>query len=179
MKIHVVRVLACLSLALVAAQAAAIPTLRKVQPTFTHAGGNKINAGLVVEAETGLAVLGVGGGYTIQCSTSSLTLAAQDHRTSYGFFGPRLLVNVPSVLPTVYTIPQWSSVPIGNCAECHMQFNGEARDETDTSMTIGAQGVGVSFTLIPDGQVSAGNTLQLQVCRAGRPQCCTPGCQIP
>jgi hypothetical protein len=173
------RVFATLGLVLVAGQAAAIPTLRTVAPTFNQAGSS-LSAGLVVEASTDLLVLVIGGGFTITCSTSSLQHAAERLKTYSDFFGPREVLLIPEVVPSAYAIPGWSNVPAGSCTgQCMMQYKGEARDETSLSIRVGGTGVGANFTLIPMGEALTRNSILRNLCRAGRPQCCTPLCAIP
>ena len=99
------RVLATLSLVLVSGQAAAIPTLHRVQPTFNQAGSTGgVNAGLIVEASTSLPVLVIGGGFTITCNTSSLQHHAERFRTYSDFFGPHEVLLIPDVVPSVEEI---------------------------------------------------------------------------
>jgi hypothetical protein len=173
------RVLFALCLVLGAAQALAVPNLRRVDATFSDGGNGTLYAGLIIEATSPLPVLAVGGGFTIRCSTSTLLLTAERFDTVNNFIGTHLVVNVPNVNPSSYGVPRWSSVPTGSCsAQCTMQYNGEARDESNTQVTIGSIDSGVTFTLIPDGQVSMGDTRLINICRGGRPQCCTPGCRI-
>lgn len=176
------RVLVTLSLVLVSGQAAAIPTLRLVAPTFNQVSGTNgsLNAGLIVEASTDLLVLVIGGGFTITCSTSPLQITAERLATFSDFFGPHAVVRIPEVLPSTYPIPGWSSIPAGTCnGQCVMQYKGEARDETSLSIRVGSTGLGANFSLIPTGEQSRGNSVFTSVCRTGRPQCCTPACQIP
>lgn len=176
------RVLATLSLALVSGTAAAIPTLRLVAPTFNQVSGTNgsLNAGLIVEASTDLLVLVIGGGFTITCSTSALPITAERIATFSDFFGPREILRVPEVVPSTYPILGWSGIPAGTCnGHCVMRYKGEARDETSLSIRVGSTGLGASFSLIPAGEQSQGNTVVTNVCRTGRPQCCTPGCVIP
>jgi hypothetical protein len=174
------RALFALCLAIGSAQAFAIPNLRRVETAFQDGGNGTIQAGMIIEATSSLPVLTVGGGFTIRCSTSTLLITAERFSTVNSFVGTHLVLVVPPDSPSTYTVPRWSSIPAGSCsAQCTMQYNGEARDESNTQVTIGGVGSGVTFTLIPDGQTSMGNTRMINVCRGGRPQCCTPGCQIP
>jgi hypothetical protein len=174
------RVLAALSLILASGQAAAIPVLRMVTPTFNQsAGSSSLNAGLLVEASTDLLVLIIGGGFTITCSTSALPQTAERRATYSDFFGPRAVLRIPDVVPSTYTIPNWATLAGGSCGQCVMQYKGEARDETSLSIRVGNAGVGASFTLIPAGEQSASNTVLTDICRAVRAQCCTPLCSIP
>lgn len=180
MKTTPTRVLAALSLVLASAQAGAIPVLRMVTPTFYQSGGSaSLNAGLLVEASTDLLVLVIGGGFTITCSTSALPQTAERRATYSDFFGPRAVLRIPDVVPSTYTIPNWATVPPRSCAQCVMQYKGEARDETSLSIRVGNAGVGASFTLIPAGEQSASNAVLTDVCRPMRNECCTPLCAIP
>jgi hypothetical protein len=84
------------------------------------------------------------------------------------------------VVPSVYPIPGWASVPEETCgAECAMEYTAEARDESSLSIRVGSAGVGAGFTLIPQGTQSEGNTILSNICRTSRPRCCTPLCSIP
>jgi hypothetical protein len=173
-------VLATLSLAVLAGPAAAVPTLKKVTPTFYQAGNGRLAAGLIVEASTSLPVLVLAGGFTITCTTGSLPQTAERRFTYTSFFGPNETLTIPEVVPSTYSIPGWSSIPAGTCGgQCVMQYKGEAKDETSLSVRIGNAGVGVTFTLIPAGEQMTGNAVLANICRAGRPQCCTPMCVIP
>lgn len=172
-------VLAALALASVAGQAAANPTLRRVQPTFFQSGNGNLTAGLIVEASTDLPVLVIAGGFTITCTTSPLPQTAERRATYVDFFGPHETLTIPEVVPSTYPIPGWSSIPAGTCAgQCALQYKGEAKDETSLSVRIGNAGVGASFTLIPPGEQMTGNSVLTNICRTGRPQCCTSKCAI-
>lgn len=174
------RALAALSLMFLAAHAGASATLKTVAPTFYQSGTSNLVAGLIVEASTDLPVLYVGGGFTISCSMSPLQHSAERFLTFSDFFGPRGVVQVPAVLPSTYAIPGWSSIPTGTCGgQCVLQYKGEARDETSVQVRVGSSGVGANFTLIPPGQERSGNSILINICRSGRPQCCTRGCQLP
>jgi hypothetical protein len=174
------RFFAALSFVLVAGQAAAVPTLKSVTPTFNHNGHAGLTAGLIVEASTSLPVLVIAGGFTITCTTSTLPLTAERRATFTGFFQINETLRVPEVVPSTYPIPGWQSLPEGACAQCTMQYKGEAKDETSLSVRVGNQGIGVNFTLIPAGEQGLGNVVLADVCRSSRPrQCCTPGCVIP
>jgi hypothetical protein len=174
------RVLATLSLMVACGQAAAIPTLRTVQPTFNQTGANGgVNAGLIVEASTDLLVLAIGGGFTISCSTSSLQITAERFQTYSDFFGPREVLLIPEAVPSTYPIPGWSGLPMGSCGQCVMQYTGETRDETTLSIRVGGTGIGANFTLIPMGEARLSNTVVTDVCRLRQRQCCTPLCAIP
>ena len=174
------RVLATLSLAALAAHAAANPELKSVRPTFYQSTNSSLSAGVIVDASTDLPVLIIGGGFTITCTTSSLSQTAERVATFVDFFGPDVKLLIPQVVPSAYPIPGATSIPAGTCAgQCVMQYKGEARDETDLSVRVGNQGVGVNFTLIPAGEQRLGNTMLTDICRQSRRQCCTPGCVIP
>lgn len=174
------RVLATLSLAALSAHAVANPVLRSVAPTFYQSTNNSLLAGVIVEASTDLPVLIIGGGFTITCTTNSLPQTAERVATFVDFFGPDVKLMIPQVVPSAYPIPGVTSIPTGTCAgQCVMQYKGEARDETDLSVRVGNQGVGVNFTLIPAGEQRLGNTLLTDICRQARRQCCTPGCVTP
>jgi hypothetical protein len=174
------RVLATLSLAALSAPAVANPELKSVTPTFYQSTNGSLQAGVIVEASTDLPVLIIGGGFTIACTTSSLPQTAESVATFVDFFGPDVKLMIPQVVPSAYPIPGWTSIPAGTCAgQCVMQYKGEVRDETDLSVRVGNQGVGVNFTLIPAGEQRLGNTMLTDVCRQARRQCCTPGCVAP
>lgn len=174
------RVLAALSLTLLAGTAVAVPSLKNVTPTFHQASsGDSVNAGLIVEASTSLPVLVIAGGFTITCSSSSLPLTAEARQTFTGFLPINASLRVPAVVPSRYPIPGFTNIGMGACGQCVMQFKGEAKDETTLSVRIGNQGVGASFTLIPAGEQLVGNALLIDVCRVRQRQCCTPMCAIP
>ena len=174
------RILATLSLVLLAGHAAANPTLKNVIPAFYQSGNGSLNAGLIVEASTDLPVLIIGGGFTITCTTSTLPQTAERMATFTGLFGVSESLRIPDVVPSAYSIPGWSSIPAGSCGgQCVMQYKAETRDETSLSIRIGNQGIGASFTLIPAGEQSVGNAVLVDICRSGQPQCCTRGCQLP
>lgn len=174
------RVFATLSLALACGQAAALPTLRSVLPTFNQTGANGgLNVGLIVEASTDLLVLVIGGGFTITCNTSLLTLSAERFESYSDFFGPREVLRIPQVVPSTYPIPGWSDLPTGSCGQCVMHYKGQARDETSLSVRVGGTGIGANFTLIPAGEASMSDSLLTNVCRLRQRQCCTPLCAIP
>jgi hypothetical protein len=174
-----IRICATLSLALVGAHAVALPTLRVVAPTF-YQTGSSLAAGLIVEASTNLPVLVIGGGFTIACSTSMLTQTAERLMSYSDFFGPRRTLLIPAGAPRSYAIPGWSNVRPGTCeGECTLQYKGEARDETSLSVRAGSTGLGANFSLIPAGEQMSANTRLVSLCKAGRPQCCTPLCAIP
>jgi hypothetical protein len=174
------RALAALSLLLLCGAAAAIPTLKNVTPTFHQTGNNStVNAGVLVEASTSLPVLIIAGGFTITCTSSSLPQTAERRATFTGFVGINQSLRIPEVLPSTYPIPGYSSIPMGSCGQCVMQYKGEAKDETSLSVRVGNQGVGANFTLIPAGEQLIGNAQLIDVCRLRQRQCCTPLCSIP
>ena len=174
------RVIATLSCLLLSGHAAAIPILKNVTPVFYDSGNGTLNAGLIVEASTSLPVLIIAGGFTITCTSGSLPQTAERYATFTGFFGISESLRIPSVVPSTYSIPGWSSIPAGSCSgQCVMQYKGETRDETSLSIRIGNQGIGANFTLIPAGEQADGNAILINVCRSGQPQCCTRGCQLP
>jgi hypothetical protein len=174
------RVLATLTFALLSGHAAANATLKNVIPTFYQStGGGTLNAGLFVEASTSLPVLVIAGGFTITCTSSTLPQTAERRATFTGFFGINESLRIPEVIPSNYLIPGWSSIPLGACGQCVMQYKGEAKDESSLSVRVGNQGIGVNFTLIPAGEQSIGNAVITDICRLRQRQCCTPGCSIP
>ena len=174
------RVLAALTSMLLAAHAAAIPTLKSVTPTFNQTGySSSLNAGVIVEASTSLPVLIIAGGFTITCTSSSLPLMAERRATFTGFLGINQSLRIPAVVPATYPVPGWSGIPMSSCGQCVMQYKGEAKDETSLSVRVGNQGAGVTFTLIPAGEQLVGNAQLIDVCRLRQRQCCTPLCSIP
>lgn len=174
------RVLATLGGVLLSGHAAAVPILKSVTPVFYDSGNGSVNAGLIVEASTGLPVLIIAGGFTITCTTSTLPQTADRRATFSGLFGISESLRIPQIIPSTYPIPGWTSIPAGSCGgQCVMQYKGETRDETSLSIRVGNQGIGASFTLIPAGEQASGNAILINVCRSGQPQCCTRGCQLP
>jgi len=174
------RALAALGLMLLSGHAAAVATLKSVVPTFHQsASGSTLNAGLAVEASTSLPVLIIAGGFTITCTSSTLPQTAERRATFTGFMGISETLRIPQVIPSTYLIPGWSSIPMGSCGQCVMQYKGEAKDETSLSVRVGNQGVGVNFTLIPAGEQLVGDVRLIDICRSRQRQCCTPLCAIP
>jgi hypothetical protein len=162
-----------------ASQANAIPEWVQTTPTFYQISNNNVAAGLVVQAEAPRPMLGIGGGFTINCTMNSLVINAQEKADLYDFFGPEVTLNVPTPTPGIYVIPGWSSIPAGSCGgQCSMQWRAEAVDAV-LSFSASISGVGSSFTLLPAGGIRRENTIILDICRSGTPQCCTPGCQLP
>jgi hypothetical protein len=151
------RIFGALTLALLSGHAAAIPTLKKVKPTFFQSSNSTLSAGLVIEASTDLLVLVIAGGFTISCSMSSLQHQAQRTATFSDSFGPDAVLRVPAVVPSSYGIPGWSSIPLGTCGgQCIMQYKGEAKDETSLSIRIGTHDRrGREFRTHPGGAASA------------------------
>ena len=178
MKAHITTTIA-LGLALMAAQANAIPVWKETRPTFQQLNNSTIAAGLIVQVATERPMLGVGGGYTIQCTMNSLLIHAKDKGDAFDFFGPQVTVNIPVPTPGTYTIPGWSSIPAGSCGgQCSMHWKAEAQDGA-LPFTVSLNGVGATFQLLPTGGLIRENTIILDICRSGTPQCCTPGCQLP
>jgi hypothetical protein len=173
------RALAALSFVLLSGHAAAIPTLKSVAPTFNQSGNGTLNVGLIVKASTSLPVLIIAGGFTITCTTSTLSLPVQERATFTGFLGIEETLRIPEVVPSTYPVPGWANLPMGACGQCTMEYKGEAKDETSLSVRVGNQGVGVNFTLIPAGEQARGNVILTDVCRSRRRQCCGTGCVIP
>jgi hypothetical protein len=173
------RVIATLSLMLLSGHAAAIPTLTSVTPTFNQADNGTLSLGLIVKASTSLPVLVIGGGFTVTCTTSTLPLPVEGLATFTGFFGVSESLRIPAVVPSTYPVPGWANLPQGACAQCTMQYKGQAKDETSLSVRVGNQGAGFNFTLIPAGEQAVGNVILSDICRSRRRQCCTPGCVIP
>ena len=121
------RILGALTLVLLSGHAAAIPTLKKVKPTFFQSSNSTLSAGLIVEAETDLLVLVLAGGFTITCSMSSLQHQVQRTVTFSDSFGPDAILRVPSVVPSSYGIPGWSSIPTGTCGgQCMHAVQGRS-----------------------------------------------------
>lgn len=160
---YVARLLIAVSLMGATGHAMAIP-IWKVQRTFYQDDGNgRIYAGLVLEAQTFLALIGVGGDFTIQCGTSSVEIKAGNFETVINPAGARATVYVPNPSPGLYTIPNWSSIPAGTCGgvgHCAMHYRVEGREDV---IDIGRSGF--SFGRIPSGQMAQGDTLQIDICR--------------
>ena len=176
----VMRIFATLGLAVMSGEAAAIPKLVAVRPSFDANDNGNLRAGLTVEASTDLLVLVIAGGFTLTCNTSTLRQNVQRLKTYSSNLGPHETLRIPDVVPSIYPIAGWASVPEETCgAECTMEYTGEARDETSLSIRVGSTGLGAGFTLIPQGTQSEGNTLLRNICRMSRPRCCTPLCSIP
>lgn len=180
MNAHLPRTLLALFSLFLAGQASAIPVLNSVGFAFGQSGQNALAVAVVVDAETTASLLSVGGGFTVICDSSpSLPIMDQLQDTKSNFLGVRIILQVPLVIPKIYPVPGWSNIPAASCGQCLMHYKGEARDETNTQFHIGFQGTGVTFSLIPTGQVNLTSTAFASVCKGGRPQCCTPGCQLP
>jgi hypothetical protein len=178
MKAHITTAI-ILCLALMTSQANAIPVWKKTEATFVQASNSTLLAGLIVQAETDRPMLGVGGGFTVTCTTGSLTIAPREKAEAYDFFGPDVTVNVPVVTPGSYTIPGWSGIPAGSCGgQCGMHWKAEAVDSA-LQFTLSISGSGGAFTLLPTGGIVREDDIIRDICRSGTPQCCTVGCQLP
>ena len=138
-----------------------------------------VNAGVIVTAQTSLPVLIIAGGFTITCTSSSLPLTAEARQTFTGFLGVNETLRIPEVVPSRYSIPGFTNIPMGSCGQCVMKYKGEAKDETTLSVRVGNQGVGATFTLIPAGEQLVGNAQLIDDCRLRQRQCCTPLCANP
>lgn len=173
-----------LGLVLVFGEAAAIPSWVFIIPSFGQLPGNgEVFASLIIEAQTSNQYLAIAGGFTITCGTSPLEQPVGPRGFPvYHPLGVRFTLNVPEPPPGEYTVPNWSSIPAGQCGtnggQCVMAWKAQARDET-SEFSIGLPGVGVNFSLFPSGEITDGNSTLINICRYGQPQCCTPGCQIP
>jgi hypothetical protein len=162
-----------------ASQANAIPEWKQTTPTFYQVSNSSIAIGLIVQAEANRPMLGIGGGYTVTCTMNSLPINAREKADLYDFFGPEVTLNVPVPTPGIYTIPGWSSIPAGSCGgQCAMHWRASAVDAV-LSFSASISGVGANFTLLPAGGLEREDTIILDICRSGTPQCCTAGCQLP
>jgi hypothetical protein len=169
------RILMSAALLFAAAQAQAVPTIAIYPYQARQAGNGSVSAGLIVSAVTPWHTITVAGGWTIRCGFSSLELTAERADTA---FDPRggasMTVYVPTVVPSTYTLPGWSSLPTASCGHCTHQYKGSARDGL-ARLSFGA---GVNFQLTLDGEPNVANTSTFEFCRGGRPQCCTDGCSL-
>jgi hypothetical protein len=164
------------ALLLAAAQAEAAPTIRIYPYQARQSGSGSVAAGLMVSAETAWHTISVAGGWTIRCGFTSLELTAERAESAFSpLGGASMTVYVPSVVPSTYTLPGWSSLPTGSCGHCTHQYKGSARDGPARI----AVGTGVNFQLTLDGEPNVANTSTFEFCRGGRPVCCTDGCYIP
>lgn len=181
MNLQLTRIAAVLSLVLVSAQAMAIPQITKLKPTFMQNGTQGVLiAELIVHATSDLAVMTIGAGFDISCTTSSRIIPIQDKQTFKNFFGASGEMTLPRNGSNTYLIPEYSSIPVGSCGdkECSMDYRAEVVDRPiDFEVTL--RGIGVRFELVPSGGASSGNSVSTLICRQGVPQCCQPGCVIP
>lgn len=184
MNTKVLRACTALGLMLIIGEATAIPSWVSILRPFGQLPGNgEMFAGLIIQAQTGEQYLAVGGGFTLTCGTSSLEQPVGPRGFPvYNPFGVQITLNVPEPAPGEYTVPNWSSIPAGQCGtnggQCVMAWKAQARDET-SEFSIGLPGVGVNFSLFPSGEIFDGNSQLINICRYGQPQCCTPDCQLP
>jgi hypothetical protein len=181
MNLQFTRIAAVLSLVLMSAQAMAIPQITQMTRTFTQNGAEgTLTAELIVSAASDLAVMTLGGGFDITCTTSSLKIVAQFSQSFNNFFGASGQIKVPNDGYKIYQIPGYQSIPVGSCGdqECSMTYRAEVKDQAN-GIAATLQGVGVNFQLVPSGVSSGSNTVITSICRQGVPQCCTPGCVIP
>ena len=146
------RILGALTLVLLSGHAAAIPTLKKVKPTFFQSRQQHAQCGADRRGETDLLVLVLAGGFTITCSISSLQHERRGPSTFSDFFGPDASPAHTVGGPSTYGIPGWSSIPAGTCGgQCVMQYKGEAKDETSLSVRIGSDRRGRELRAHPRG----------------------------
>lgn len=140
-------------------------------------GTSTISAGLIAGASTVWTTVTVAGGWTIQCTFTSGQLNAERSDSSFSVFGgASLSVFVPVVVPSTYQLPGWSNLPTTSCGDCTFYYKALGRDG---SGSISAGTAGFNITLTPGAEALYANTSVFQFCRAGQPQCCTPGCQQP
>jgi hypothetical protein len=170
------RILMIAALLLTAAQAQAIPDIRIYPYQARQAGNGSVAVGLIVSAVTAWHTISVAGGWTIRCGFTNLELNAERADSAFSpLGGASLTVYVPTVVPSTYTLPGWSSLPTASCGQCTHRYKGSARDG---SARI-AFGAGVNFQLTLDGEPNVVNTSTFEFCRGGQPVCCTDGCYIP
>jgi hypothetical protein len=169
------KILAIAALLLTAAQAHAIPQMTIYPYQARQAGSSSVNVGLIVSAATAWHTISVAGGWTVRCAFTSLELNAQQEASNFALLGgASATVYVPSVVPSAYTLPGWSSLPTGSCGHCTHYYKGSARDGS-ARISFGA---GVNFQLTLGGEPNIANTSTFEFCRGGRPQCCTDGCSL-
>lgn len=169
------KILTIAALLLAAAQTQAKPQMSIYPYEGRQSGAANVSAGLIVSGSTVWQVISVAGGWTIRCTFSSLDLTAERADTAFALFGgASMTVFVPTVVPSTYTVPGWSSLPTASCGHCTHQYKGSARD----GLARISFGAGVNFQLTLDGEPNVGNTSTFQFCRGGRPQCCTDGCSL-
>jgi hypothetical protein len=169
------KVLTIGALLLTASQAHAIPDMSIYPYQARHTGGGNVSVGLIVSAATPWHTVSVAGGWTIRCGFTPLELNAQREASAFApFGGASATVYVPSVVPSTYLIPGWSNLTTASCGQCTHLYKGSARDGS-ARISFGA---GVNFQLTLDGEPNIANTSTFEVCRGGRPQCCTDGCSL-
>jgi hypothetical protein len=169
------KMLTIAGLLLATTQAQAIPTIAIYPYQARQSGATNVSAGLIVSATTAWHTITVAGGWTIRCGFTNLELNAQQAASAFSVLGgASTTVYVPTVVPSTYQVPGWSSLPTASCGQCTHYYKGSARDGS-ARIAVGA---GVNFQLTLDGEPNVGNTSTFQFCRGGRPQCCTDGCSL-
>ena len=170
------KILTIPALLLAAAHAHAAPSLAIYPYQARQAGNGNVSVGLIVSASTVWQMISVAGGWTIRCGFTSLELNAERADTTFApFGGASMTVYVPTVVPSTYTLPGWSSLPTASCGQCTHLYKGSARDGL-ARISLGA---GVNFQLTLDGEPNIANTSTFEFCRGGSPTCCTDRCFIP
>ncbi|HKE92905.1 MAG TPA: hypothetical protein VKB34_01250 [Povalibacter sp.] len=137
-------------------------------------GTSSLIFGLEVEAATFWSSLTVGGGYTIECEGTALSIPAQNDEHIYDFWGGvRLKTKVPkNNTPTLYDVPGWETLGAGSCRQCTFKYRGRAADGLG-AIAVGPTGVNFSLNLSPDR--TQADTLVFNVCK-GLPASSGGGC---
>lgn len=165
-------------------RASAEPEFSTFDFNFTQTGtSNSLNVSMIFRAFSPTRYLALGGGFTVRCSQST---AGQIHAKNLAQrlgFGVPLQVTVPAGA-SGYSVPGYSSMPTATCASCDITWVTRAIDSF-FEQAAGIYGDGAFFTMSPwqenilvETNEQSSSDVQ-QVCRGGRPQCCTPGCSIP
>jgi hypothetical protein len=156
-------VVALLGFAALSAPAHAVPDITLFPYTAQQVGtSSSMSVGLIVRGHTMWYVLTVGGGFTVACANSSLTVTAENAAADSSIFGDvTIVVPVPPVVPATYPIIGWSSLAQGQCQQCAFQYRGRA---VEALAQIAVRG-GVGFTLNVGGDITQADTQVFTVCR--------------
>jgi hypothetical protein len=137
-----------------------------VIPSLIYQSGTSgaVYLGHTVDANTNYNRLVAGGSYTVTCnSPSTLPLTGQRTLSTETFGGPTILVvTIPATLPSLQSIPGWSSVSPDTELACTYAWTARA---VEGGYSIGA--FGISFQT-GNGERTEGGTLPFRMFKPDR-----------